>query len=85
MKRRNSEDLIVVKDDKGSRLFSKEEIKLHTVSYYKKLYTKRVGPNYNQQWTHFINNKMKKYIAHDTSNEEEYNKNIALYKSIKKL
>ena len=30
MKRRNNEDLIVVKDDKGSRLFSKEEIKLHT-------------------------------------------------------
>ena len=33
IKRNNSEDLIAIKDDKGSRLFSKEEIKLHTVNY----------------------------------------------------
>ena len=33
MKRNNSEDLIAIKDDKGSRLFSEEEIKLHTVNY----------------------------------------------------
>ena len=49
MKRNNSEDLIAIKDDKGSRLFSEEEIKLHTVNYYKKIYKKRVSPNYNQQ------------------------------------
>ena len=32
MKRNNSEDLIAIKDDKGSRFFSEEEIKLHTVN-----------------------------------------------------
>ena len=63
MKRNNSEDLIAIKYDKGSRLFSGEEIKLHTANYYKKLYTKRVSPNYNQQWTNFINNKVKKYLT----------------------
>ena len=63
MKRNNSEDLIAIKYDKGSRLFSREEIKLHTVNYYKRLYTKRVSPNYNQQWTNFINNKVKKYLT----------------------
>ena len=40
MKRNNSEDFIAIKDDKGNRLFSEEEIKLHIMNYYKKLYTK---------------------------------------------
>ena len=40
MKRNNSEELIAIKDGKGSRLFSEEELKLHTVNCYKKLYTK---------------------------------------------
>ena len=62
MKRSNSEDLIAIKDDKGSNLFREEEIKLHTVHYYKKLYTKRDSPIYNQQWTNFINNQVKKYF-----------------------
>ena len=79
MKRNNSEDLIAMKDDKRNRLFSEEEIQLHTVNYYKKLYTKRGSPNYNQQWTNFINNKMKKYLTDDTSNQEEYNKDITMY------
>ena len=30
MKRNNSEELIGIKDNKGSRLFSEEEIKLHS-------------------------------------------------------
>ena len=40
MKRNNSEDLIAIKDGKGSRLFSEEEINLHKVNYYKN-YTKK--------------------------------------------
>ena len=79
MKRNNSEELIGIKDNKGSRLFGEEEIKLHTVNYCKKLYTKRISPNCNQQWTNFVNNKVKKYLTHDTSNQEEYNKDITLY------
>ena len=47
--RNNSDDLIAIKDNKGSRLVSEEEIKLHTVNYYEKLYRKRDSPNYNQQ------------------------------------
>ena len=49
MKRNNSEDLIAIKHDKDNRLFSEEEMKLHTMNYYKKLYTKRDSPNYNQK------------------------------------
>ena len=40
MKRNNSEDLIAIKDGKGSRMFSEEEINLHKVNYYKN-YTKK--------------------------------------------
>ena len=74
MKRNNSEDLIAIKDYKGNRLFSEEEINLHTMKYYKKLYIKRDSPNYNQQWTNFIDNQVKKYLTNNTSNQEEYNK-----------
>ena len=49
------------------------------MNYCKKLYTKRISPNCNQQWTNFVNNKVKKYLTHDTSNQEEYNKDITLY------
>ena len=28
----------------------------------------------------FIHNKVKKYLTHDTSDQEEYNKDITLYK-----
>ena len=66
MKRNNSEDLIAIKDDKGSRLFSEKEIKLHKMNYYKELYTKRDSPKYNQQWTNFINSQMKKYLTNVT-------------------
>ena len=62
MKRSNSEDLIAIKDDKGSRLFREEETKLHAMNYYKKLYTKRDSPIYYQQWTNFKNNQVKKYL-----------------------
>ena len=85
MKRNNSEDLIAIKDYKGNRLFSEEEINLYTMNYYKKLYIKKDSPNYNQQWTNFINNQVKKYLTNSTSNQEEYNKesNKASNKSIK--
>ena len=79
MKRNNSEDLTAIKDDKGSRLFSEEEMKLHTMNYYKKLSAKRDSPNYNQQWKNFINNQVKKYLTNNTSNQEEYSKDITLY------
>ena len=78
MKRNNSEDLIAIKDDKGNRLFSEREIKLHKMNYYKELYTKRDIPKYNQQWTNFINNQMKKYLTNVTSNQEDNNKDITL-------
>ena len=74
MKRNNSEDLIAIKGYKGNRLFNEEEINLHTMKYYKKLYIKRDSTNYNQQWTNFINNQVKKYLTNSTSNQEEYNK-----------
>ena len=74
IKRNSSEDLIAIKDYKGNRLFSEEEINLHTMNYYKKFYIKRDSPNYNQQWTDFINNQVKKYLTNNTSNQEEYNK-----------
>ena len=79
MERNNSEDLIAIKDDKGNRLFSEEEIKLHSMNYYKKLYTKRDSPNYNKQWTNFTNNQVKKYLTNNTSNQEEYSKDITLF------
>ena len=79
MKRNNSEDLIAIKDDKGNRLISEEEIKLHTMKYYKKLYTKRDSPNYNQQWTNFINNQVQKYLTNNASNQDEYSKEITLH------
>ena len=77
--RNNSDDLIAIKDNKGSRLVSEGEIKLHTVNYYEKLYRKRDSPNYNQQQTKFINNEVKKHLTYDTSNQEEYNKDITLH------
>ena len=49
MKRNNSEGLIAIKYDKENRLFSDVEKKLHTMSYYEEIYTKRGSPNYNQQ------------------------------------
>ena len=68
MKINNSEDLSEIKDDKGSRLFSEEEIKLHIVNYYKEVKTKRDISNYNQQWANLINNQVKKYLTYGTSN-----------------
>ena len=72
MKRNSSEDLTAIKHDKGNILFSDVEIKLHTISYYKGLYTKRDSANYNQQCTNFINKQVKKYLTDNTSNQEEY-------------
>ena len=83
MKRNNSEDLIAIKGDEGNRLHSEEEIKLQTLNYCKKLCRKRNSPNYNQQWTNFINNYVKKYFTNDTSNQKEYNKDITLYEVLR--
>ena len=64
MKRSSNEDLTVIKDDKGNKLFREEEVKLHTMNYFKELYTKR---DYNQQRTNFINNQVKKCLKNDAS------------------
>ena len=46
------------------------------MNYYKELYTKSNSQNYNPQWAYFINSQAKKYLTNDTSNQEEYKKEI---------
>ena len=46
------------------------------MNYYKELYAKSNSQNYNPQWAYFINSQAKKYLTNDTSNQEEYKKEI---------
>ena len=75
-KRPNSEDLLAVKKEDGTRLFSEADIKEYTSSYFTDLYSPTTSQLFSPQWTKLIEDEVKFFHSIETMNSHPMNSPI---------
>ena len=60
-RRPNTEDLLAVQKEDGTRLFSEKDILEYTAYYFENLYSPTISEAFSPQWTNYISNKVNEF------------------------